>query len=123
MNGRSPRVAFVHYPHSPNAARPDTMPFALTSVRARQAGGAAVDVYLWENAPPDERELGPVGSVTLSPEYDGSRLMHRLRPIELRLRFLASPKYDAVFAVGQIGIFVGRMIAQRSGCPLIYLND
>jgi glycosyltransferase involved in cell wall biosynthesis len=49
--------------------------------------------------------------------------IQRLKAGMLAIQMLQYGTWDTVFAVGQIGGFLGGLSARRSKCPFIYLND
>lgn len=122
------KIAFVHYPHGPKSARLETMPFSLNSVIALANAGWEIDLYLWE------RQLWgkPVSHYdSLLPKNVTIRYFTELRynPLDrwrhnwLKFRFQQQSNYLCVFGLGQIGAYVGNLIAEASNCPFIYIID
>jgi glycosyltransferase involved in cell wall biosynthesis len=119
------RIAFVHYPHSINSARLETMPFALNSVLSLANAGWEVDLFLGERRNPNYKDILP----------DSVRVRHLLDihinrgPVNFfrRLNFLANTfwrsRYHCVLGVGQMGAYIASLISRSSHCPFIYLND
>ncbi len=125
----SRRVAFVHFPHSAENARLETMPFALQTVRALRQAGWQVDVFVWQR---DISALQEVGEGMMLRQAAAVRW---LLPKFLRMKLLAlfcglqgmvhalSRRYRCVIGLGQFGGIVGRVMAMLSRCPLMYLNE
>lgn len=119
----SRRIAFVHYPHWPDHARLETMPFALQSVRALAQAGWEVDVFLWQK---DTSALTDTAGGRISYRTPGLlelALPKRAQPLLHALRYGLLRSYDCVFGLGQIGLYVASEMARLARCPLIYLND
>lgn len=125
----SRRVAFVHFPHSADNARLETMPFALQSVRALRRAGWQVDVFLWQRDISALQDLGE--GIVL---HQAAAVRWPL-PRFLRMKLLALScglqgmfhalrrRYRCVIGLGQFGGIVGRAMAMMSRCPLMYLNE
>jgi hypothetical protein len=120
---RQKKIAFVFHPLH-HGVRLDTMPFALNVLRKLERDGREVDLFLWEE--PDKERLATVSKTTRAKYF---RLLSGLRgaslysPAQLYAEFAWRGNYAAVFAVGQIGAFVGDIVARASSCPLILAND
>jgi len=119
------KIAFVHYPHSINSARLETMPFALNSVVALANAGWKIDLFLGEQRNPHYKDILP-GNVRVQhlPDIHVNRV-----PVNFfrRLNFMANAfwrsRYNCVFGVGQMGAYIASLISRSSRCPFIYLND
>lgn len=119
----SGRVAFVFYPHLPNQARLETMPFAFQTVRTLAQLGWLVDVFLWQD------------NTDALTDTVGGRIRFRIPglleqgspkrslPLLHALRYGLPRAYDCVFGLGQIGIHIARSMSLIARCPLVYLND
>jgi glycosyltransferase involved in cell wall biosynthesis len=124
MNRR--RIAFVYWPGlAPDSARLETMPFAINAIKRLAAANWEVDVFLWERALVDYREIF---STTVRVRYQiaPKRMLYRMRPIRLaRLTatFMTRTYYQCAFGLGQIGSYLGAVISLASRCPLVMLND
>lgn len=125
----SRRVAFIHYPHSADNARLETMPFALQTVRALAKAGWQVDVFLWQK---DITALQGMGAAVewRQPSIVGFPLPRFLRKklaaLYCGMQGLANAltrRYRCVIGLGQFGGIVGRVMALASRCPLMYLNE
>lgn len=125
-------IAFVHYPHHPDLARMDTMPFVLNTIKKLADAGWNTDVYLWENSSVDYSLMFPK-NVKLLYQDDKwlpivDSILVRMSPIRYkentyRYRFRSGKKYNCVFGAGQIGAFIAHLIAKRNNAPLILFND
>ncbi|MBF2064959.1 MAG: hypothetical protein IGS39_11135 [Calothrix sp. C42_A2020_038] len=120
------KIAFVHYPHHVNAARLDTMPFALNSVIYLAKMGWSVDLYLWEeksdcydNLLPDTVNINYLKDSKFSLQSK----LNQIRSILLAFQFQSLDKYYCVFGLGQIGAYLANIIAKSSKCPFVYFND
>jgi hypothetical protein len=109
------KVAFVYYPHFPNNARLETMPFALNSVICLAQAEFEVDLYLWEEPSEKYKNLIP-GNVNFI-------YYSRARYLWLQNNLLPNKQYFCVFGLGQMGAHLANMIAVGNCCPFIYLND
>lgn len=119
----SERIGFVHYPHWPDHARLETMPFALQSVRALNRAGWPVDLFVWQSQTSALQEaLGP-GVWLREPGRLALSLPKRLQSYGHALRYGFARNYRCLFGLGQIGIFVASAMARVAHCPLVYLND
>jgi len=117
------KLAYVHYPHGPKSSRLATMPFSLNTVVALGKAGWLVDLYLWEKPSPEYGRLLP----------ENVKVHHLIDSPLTRANFLAKAwlefsfrqkkDYACVFALGQIGSYIGGLIAESSQCPFVYLND
>lgn len=127
----SRKVAFVHYPHGTNAARLDTMPFALNSVIALAISGWEVDLFLWETPNINYLDLLPKN---VNIKYHGMINNHfigkvinkpiiRSQLLYFNLFFRNYNNYRCVFGLGQIGAYLAYVISTFSHCPFIYYND
>jgi glycosyltransferase involved in cell wall biosynthesis len=121
------KIAYIHYPHNVNASRLETMAFSLNSVMSLAKMGFQVDLYLWENPSSNYQAIFPE---TVNIKYFKHPLLslnsrlNIIRPVALQLQFkLKKHHYDCVFGLGQIGAYVGNLLAQSSQCPFIYIND
>lgn len=122
------KIAFVHYPHGPKSARLETMPFALNSVIALAAAGWKIDLYLWErplwgqlasnydNLLPKNVTVRYFTELRYNP-------FNRWRHIWLKFRFQWHSHYLCVFGLGQIGAYIGNLVAKANNCPFIYIID
>jgi glycosyltransferase involved in cell wall biosynthesis len=127
----NPKVAFFHYPYTPNGARLETMPFALNSVIVLATCGWAVDLFLWEEPTCDYSKLLPenvtihYSIVSIYPNNLFDRIIDqiKLRPELLRLQLKHYHNYAAVFGLGQIGAYLAAITATASKCPFVYVND
>jgi glycosyltransferase involved in cell wall biosynthesis len=120
------KIAFVHYPQRPNIARLDTMPFSLNSVINLGKTGWHVDLFLWEDLISIYEDLLPETvriQLFKDPDIYPGRKINRLRAFWLSLQFLQYRNYICTFGVGQIGAFLGNILAESSNCPFIYFND
>ncbi|MBI4929794.1 MAG: hypothetical protein HY841_03455 [Bacteroidetes bacterium] len=125
-------IAFVHYPHYPEHARVDTMPFVSNTIKKLADAGWKIDLYLWENPSIDYSIMFPK-NVHLHYQNDkwipivDSVLVRiskkKYKENTYRYRFCSGKKYDCVFGLGQIGAFVARLISKRNNTPLILFND
>lgn len=125
----SRRIAFVHFPHSAENARLETMPFALQTVRALRQAGWQVDVFVWQR---DIRALQDLGDGIVIRQ---ASVIRWPLPRFLRMKLLAlvcglqgvahalGRRYRCVIGLGQFGGIVGRAMAMASRCPLMYLNE
>ena len=126
MNSR--RIAFVYAPSPshglsvPDAARLETMPFAINTITRLAAADWQVDVFLWERPLVDYHEIFPT-NVRLRYEVLPRRIFHGMRPIRLTTRFMRCMDYECAFGLGQIGSYLGAVISLASRCPLVVLND
>ena len=124
------KVAFVHYPHGVDAARFDTMPFALNSVVALANSGWEVDLFLWENLNTDYARILPKNvNIKYNEEIDNFSIINRIlnkpkiRSRLLYLQFRECSDYSCAFGLGQIGAYIASIISIVSRCPFIYYND
>lgn len=126
------RVAFVHYPHSPNEARLETMPFAFNSVVALAESGWIVDLYLWEEDIDIYKEILPksVKIVTIKSlrskeiqELEKPSRFNRVRSILIDLEARNQNRYRYALGLGQIGVHFAAILSKLSDCPLVYYND
>jgi hypothetical protein len=122
------RIAFVYAPgpsHGltvPDAARLETMPFAINVIRRLAAADWRVDVFLWEQPVIDYKEIFPT-KVRFRYEVLPKRIAYGVRPILLTARFMRCINYACAFGLGQIGSYLGGVISLASRCPLVLLND
>jgi glycosyltransferase involved in cell wall biosynthesis len=117
------KIAFIYYPHGANAARLETMSFALNSVLALGKLGWSVDIFLWEKPAFNYKNLFS-DTVTIRYSRDPKRNpLNGLRPFWLKLMFQSQKNYYCVFGLGQIGVYIANIIAKLNDCPFIYLND
>lgn len=126
------RIAFVHYPYSPDSARLETMPFAFNFIKLLDKAGWNVDLFLWEKPTNVYEERCTTRlSVIWNKEgfYRHAHLVGGILGVNnfLKQFFILTRKihrrYDCVFGVGQIGIYVANIISKASRSPLIYIND
>ncbi|MBW4507873.1 MAG: hypothetical protein KME64_15355 [Scytonematopsis contorta HA4267-MV1] len=117
------KIAFIHYPYAVNAARIDSMPFALNSIIYLAKYGWEIDLYLWENSSEKYRELFPENVTLKYLKEPNIRQFGRARYTWLKFRFIRNKKYHCVFGVGQIGAYIAWVISKNNYCPFIYLND
>lgn len=119
----SRRVAFVHFPHWPEQARIETMPFAMQSVRSLAEAGWDVDVFLLQR---ERAALTDNGGGRIRYRMPG-RLVRSLpklaKPLLHALRYGLLRNYACIFGLGQIGLSIASEIASIARCPLVYLND
>src|SRR6266446_2645025 len=126
MNHR--RIAFVYAPSpghglaAPDAARLETMPFAINTIMRLAAADWKVDVFLWERPLGDYHEIFPT-TVRFRYEIVPRRIFHGMRPIRLTARFMRCTNYECAFGLGQIGSYLAAVISLASRCPLVLLND
>jgi glycosyltransferase involved in cell wall biosynthesis len=126
MNRR--RIAFVYAPgpsHGltvPDAARLETLPFAMNTIMRLAAAGWQVDVFLWEGPDIDYHQIFPA-TVRFRYEVLPKRIVFGMRPIRLTARFMRCMNYACAFGLGQIGSYLGAVISLASRCPLVLLND
>lgn len=118
------RVAFVHFPHNPNSARLETMPFALNTVIFLEKMGWKVDLFLWEA---ENHNYDDIFSDNVKITYQNPLEVRKLRYLGPSLfwtqfRFY-SGHYNYVFGLGQIGAYIASLIARSSRCPWVYMND
>jgi glycosyltransferase involved in cell wall biosynthesis len=122
------RIAFVYAPgpsHGltvPDAARLETMPFAINTIMRLAAADWKIDVFLWESPLVDYHEIFPA-NVRFRYEVLPRRIFHGMRPIRLTARFMWCTNYGCAFGLGQIGSYLGAVISLASRCPLVLLND
>jgi hypothetical protein len=122
------RIAFVYAPgpsHGltvPDAARLETMPFAMNTIMRLAAADWKVDVFLWERPDVHYHEIFPA-TVRFRYEVLPKRILHGMRPIRLTARFMRCTNYACAFGLGQIGSYLGTVISLASRCPLVLLND
>ena len=122
------RIAFVYMPglglgsHAPDRARLETMPFAINTIMRLANADWRVDVFLWEQPLVDYQEIFPR---TVRFRYGAmpKRIFYGIRPIRLTARFMSCTDYECAFGLGQIGSYLGAIIALASRCPLVLLND
>ncbi len=120
---RKQKIAFIFHPLV-QSVRLDTMPFVLNVLRRLEKDRREVDLFLWET--PDKERRATAAETTHVKYF---RLLSGLRgaslynPAQLYAEFAWRGNYAAVFAVGQIGAFVGGIVAKASSCPLIIVND
>lgn len=124
------KIAFVYYPHFPNAARLETMPFALNSVVSLANSGWEVDLFLWENLNINYSKILPKNvNVRYNKVLDNFSIVNRIlnkAKIKSRLlyfQFQGYRNYSCVFGLGQIGAYIASIISTFSQCPFIYYND
>ncbi len=113
------RIAFVYYPYNPNTVRLESMPFAINTIDMLTAAGWEVDIFLWEKAAVNYFDLFDRSAV---------RILHQKTPrgitrIQLTAKFLTCVNYGCIFAVGQIGSYLGGVASIASRCPLVIVND
>ena len=132
QNMKDKKIAFVHYPHVPDAARLETMPFALNTVLLLAKAGWHVDIFLWEKPNPNYSELFSRGIEINYFQPQSSLLLDRVvkfcerkfsREVSLKFKFSSLNHYHCVFGLGQLGSYVGSLIAKASKCPFILIND
>ena len=121
------KIAYIHYPHNVSGSRLETMAFSLNSVISLANMGLHVDLYLWEEPSLNYKELLP-DMVTINyfkhPNLSLNSRFNLLRPISLQFQFQhRKNNYISVFGLGQIGAFIGNIIARANQCSFIYLND
>lgn len=117
------RVAFVHYPHGPEHARLETMPFVLNAVRELAAIGCRLDLFVWEGHSEELDRLADAGIRVVRPPRLLAAMPKRLLSPWYAARYGIWRSFDLVFGVGQIGLWIGRGLARMARCPLVYLND
>lgn len=117
------KIAFVHYPHLANAARLETMSFALNAVVSLANAGWNIDLYLWEEPSKNYNEL-LANNITIKyfKEPQPSPL-NRFRHIWFPFKFQQWNSYCCVFGLGQIGAYIAALIAKANNCPFIYFNE
>jgi glycosyltransferase involved in cell wall biosynthesis len=96
------------------------MPFAVNSINRLAAAGWNVDVFLWEQPSLNYSELFPS---CVRVRYQTASSIGRIAHVQLAAAFLMKLGYACVFALGQIGSFVGAILSTASRCPLVLLND
>ena len=117
---KSSRIAFVHYPHHAHSARLETMSFAANTINRLAAAGWNVDVFLWEQPSIHYSELF-LSCVRM--RHQTAPSMGRIAHVQLAGAFMMKVGYACVFALGQIGSYVGGILSTASRCPLVLLND
>ncbi len=118
------RVAFVHFPHNPNSARLETMPFALNTVISLEKIGWDIDLFLWESPSHNYNDLFSKNVRINYRNFIETRKLRYLGPALFWTQFRALPsRYDYVFGVGQIGAYIAALISRSSRCPWVYMND
>src|SRR5260221_2425479 len=126
MNRR--RIAFVYAPGAshlltvPDAARLETMPFAINTIMGLANADWKVDVFLWERPLVDYHEIFPT-TVRFRYEVMPKRIFYGMRAIRLTARFMSCANYECAFGLGQIGSYLGAVISLASRCPFVLLND
>lgn len=113
------KFAFIHHPHAPEAARLETMPFAINSVRELAKLGT-VDLFLWEDR---NEELIHHLPQNINIKFLRRSMSHRRARYSTQFILKYWKKYSAIFALGQIGAHLGNLLAKKINCPLIYYND
>src|SRR5438128_2385312 len=109
MNRR--RIAFVYAPspshglQAPDAARLDTMPFAINTIMRLAAADWKVDVFLWERPLVEYHEIFPA-TVRFHYEVTPTRRFYGMRAIRLTARFMRCTNYECAFGLGQIGSYL-----------------
>ena len=122
------KIAFIHYPHGPKGARLETMPFAFNTVLALAQAGWPIDLYVWEKPLwgkliSNYSELLPA---KVSTHYFTETRLNPINPwrhLWYRFLFQFLRSYRCVFGVGQVGAYIGNLVASASGCPLIQIVD
>lgn len=114
------KIAVVHYPHGPEAARLETMPFVLNSIFRLIEYDICIDLYLWETPNPNYRRLF---SERVNIFYSSEPKSHRYLHYWVRFRKKPSLGYALIIGVGQIGAYIGSLLAQKDRCPFVYFND
>src|SRR5262249_28374392 len=107
-------------PHHANSARLETMPFAVNTINRLAAAGWNIDVFLWEQPSRDYSELFPS---RVGIRHQTAPSIGRIAHVQLAAAFSMKVGYACVFALGQIGSYVGAIISTASRCPLVLLND
>lgn len=117
---RKERIAFIHYPHWPNLARLETMPFALNALKVLVEAGWHIDLYLWGEEPDCYQKMFPSNIVV----KDFRKPLYTLKGLwdKIQLQW-QKRRYFCVFGVGQIGAYIAGRMAQHSRSPFIYFND
>ncbi|MBF2020910.1 MAG: hypothetical protein IGR93_12595 [Hydrococcus sp. C42_A2020_068] len=119
----SKRIAYIHYPYGPKSARLETMPFSLNSVLELARVGWEIDLYLWERPSRNYASLLPKNVRIYYSIESRYNLFNNLRPDWFRFRYHWCRNYYCVFGLGQIGAYIGSLMAKASQCPFVYLND
>lgn len=120
----SKKIALIHYPHAAATARIEARPFAYNIVKKLAEAGWDVDLYLWEHRLEHvEREMNLLNVNVLYQRPASNSLEYRSQAVTLAIKFGLMRDYRCVFAVGQIGTYLGAILAQASACPYVYLND
>lgn len=127
---KNSRIAFVHFPHYPNNARLETMPFALNSVNALAKAGWDVDLFLWEDPICNyDHVISKNVRIIYNKEVFSNDFYSKIickiitEPRIWKYKFQNYKKYSCVFGLGQAGSYIASVIAEASKCPFIYLND
>jgi hypothetical protein len=116
------KIAFMFFPHHPDAVRLDTVPFVAHVLGKLAAPGWHIDVFLLRQ--PDQSSESPRVGKNIHYKYI-SLLSSRAKInfVELTVRFTRFGTYACVFSVGQIGSYIGAIISGTSRCPHVLLND
>lgn len=129
---RRKQIAVVHYPHYPDSARIDTMPFAANTIKKLSELGYTVDVYLWEK---ENKNYLSLFSKNISFKFQEDKWIpvvdsflvrmspHKYKENTYKFRFKTGKKYDCVFGIGQIGAYIAHLISKRNNAPLVLFND
>lgn len=116
------RVAFIFFPHLPETTPLDTMPFASYIIGWLTSSGYHIDVFHLSELNSSNR----IGLYPANVSYKYVRMYttrHKMRFVELTLRFARYRHYKCVFSVGLIGSYIGGLISASSRCPFVLLND
>jgi glycosyltransferase involved in cell wall biosynthesis len=99
------------------------MPFSLNTVVKLAKAGWQVDVYLWEKPSGEYDFLLPLNvNIQYLPDSRLTRAVF-LSNAWLEFTFKRDKNYACIFALGQIGAYIGHLLAQSNQCPFVYLND
>ena len=125
-------IAFVHYPYDADNALLESMPFALNIVRVLDRSGWKIDLYIWEKDTSvysdyfsDRVKIKKINSCNRRRLFKREALswLNYLNDPFIRLDVLKAGKYQCIFGLGQVGIYLAGLMSRKSRSPYIYIND